>query len=169
MFAYRSHNPAPQQNPCTSWPGLIEGYLAELAAAGRPPSTRRLRADQLRHLARGLGLAPHQVTRNTLLGWFAAQRWATETRRGYRGAARGFFGWAHRTGALAVDPAAELPAIRARQGVPRPVPDTAYQAALEHAPPRVALMLRLAAEAGLRRAEIAAIHTSDLTHNTDGY
>ena len=120
MFAYRSHNPAPQQNPCTSWSGLIEGYLAELAAAGRPPSTRRLRADQLRHLARGLGLAPHQVTRNTLLGWFAAQRWATETRRGYRGAARGFFGWAHRTGALAVDPAAELPAIRARQGVPRP-------------------------------------------------
>jgi hypothetical protein len=49
------------------------------------------------------------------------------------------------------------------------VPDTAYAAALEHAPPRVVLMLRLAAEAGLRRAEIAAIHADDLTHDGDGY
>jgi len=167
MFAYHPRDHGPQQ--ISSWSSLIEDYLAELAAAGRPASTRRLRADQLTHLARGLGLAPHLVTRTTLLGWFAAQRWATETRRGYRGAARGFFGWAQRTGRLAVDPAAELPAIRARQGVPRPVPDTAYAAALEHAPPRVVLMLRLAAEAGLRRAEIARIHAGDLSRDGDGY
>jgi len=33
----------------------------------------------------------------------------------------------------------------------------------------VVLMLRLAAEAGLRRAEIARIHAGDLTHDGDGY
>ena len=49
------------------------------------------------------------------------------------------------------------------------MPDTVYEAALEHASPRVVLMLRLAAEAGLRRAEIAAIHAGDLTHDGDGY
>ena len=36
------------------------------------------------------------------------------------------------------------------------------------APPRVVLMLRLAAEAGLRRGEIARIHSTDLAGEQQG-
>lgn len=46
--------------------------------------------------------------------------------------------------------------------MPRPAPDAAWLWALEHARPRVELMLRLAAEAGLRRAEVAQVHDDDL-------
>lgn len=37
------------------------------------------------------------------------------------------------------------------------------------AEPRVMIMLRLAAEAGLRRAEVARVHTRDLLDGIDGY
>ena len=36
MFAYHHRDHGPQQ--ISSWSSLIEGYLAELAAAGRPAS-----------------------------------------------------------------------------------------------------------------------------------
>ena len=53
--------------------------------------------------------------------------------------------------------------MRAAAPSPRPAPDSAWSAALAIADPRVRLMLRLAAEAGLRRAEIARVHRRDLT------
>ena len=86
-----------------------------------------------------------------------------ETRRSHRNTAVSFFGWAHRGGHLPTDPAADLPVMRAATPAPRPAPDSAWSAALATADPRVRLMLRLAAEAGLRRAEIARVYRRDLT------
>jgi integrase len=58
-----------------------------------------------------------------------------------------------------------MPSVRVPAGVPRPAPEQVVSAALaaaEHEP-RERLMLALAAFAGLRRAEIARVHTRDVT------
>lgn len=54
-----------------------------------------------------------------------------------------------------------LPVMRQPKAAPRPAPDDAWSAALAAADSRTTPMLRLAAEAGLRRAEVAQVHTSD--------
>jgi integrase len=93
---------------------------------------------------------------------FAAQDWAPSTRRSYRSAVRGFFGWAHDAGLVDGDPAVRLPVVAVPPGVPRPVPEHVYAAALARADARVGLMLRCAAQAGLRRGEIAQLHSRDV-------
>lgn len=55
-----------------------------------------------------------------------------------------------------------LPRIGADVPAPRPAPSDIYKAALDKAEPRVALMLRLGAELGLRRGEIARLHVGDI-------
>ena len=62
----------------------------------------------------------------------------------------------------------ELPKIREHRGAARPAPETVWRPAVIAAPPRVALMLRLAAQAGLRRGEIARVHGRDLLDGVDG-
>jgi integrase len=108
------------------------------------------------------------VTEAQILAWFGRQEWSVETRRSYRNTAVSFFGWAYRAGHLPADPGVDLPVMRAATPSPRPAPDSAWSAALTIADPRVRLMLRLAAEAGLRRAEIARVHRRDLTRGPAG-
>lgn len=153
----------------SEWSTLIDGYLVTLAAAGRSPATNALRSDQLHNFARAMGRTPADVTGDDLLSWFAMMPWQAETRRSYRAAIRGFFTWAYRQGHTSTDLGQVLPVMRQHISPPRPTPDTAYQTALAKADERTALMLRLAAEAGLRRGEIAAIHSSDLIHALGGY
>jgi hypothetical protein len=81
-------------------------------------------------------------------------QWSMEYRRGIRNTAVSFFGWAHRSGQLTSNPAADFLAFKAATPAPRPAPDAAWVAGTRAADDRVLLMLRLA-EAGLRRAEIA--------------
>lgn len=63
----------------------------------------------------------------------------------------------------------DLPRVRRGMGTPRPAPDAAYAAALASAGPRERLMMRLAAEAGLRRGEISRVHVDDLMQDFDGW
>lgn len=160
--------PAPRPLP-PAWAGLVEGYLEAEAGAGRSRTTLSTRRGALSQLARDLRCAPAQVTEATLLRWLGHPDWSTETRRSRRNTAVSFFRWAHRAGHLPANPAAELPVVRAAVPAPRPAPDAAWFAALAAADARVRLMLRLAAEAGLRRAEIARLHTRDLVEGFDGW
>lgn len=119
-------------------------------------------------MARGLRCDPERATTAGILAWFGRQSWSVETRRSHRNTAVSFFGWAHRAGHLPTNPAAELPVMRAAAPAPRPAPDAVWFGAIAAADPRVRLMLRLAAEAGLRRAEIARVHRRDLTRGSAG-
>lgn len=159
--------PAPLPLP-PAWAGLVDEYLAAEAGAGRSPATLATRRAHLAYMARGLRCAPARITTAGILAWFGRQTWSVETRRSYRNTAVSFFGWAHRAGHLPTDPAADLPVMRAAAPAPRPAPDAAWSAAIAGANPRVRLMLRLAAEAGLRRAEIARVHRRDLTRGPAG-
>jgi integrase/recombinase XerC len=152
-----------------AWAQPIEDYLLTLAAGGQRQNTVKVRRAHLTTMARGLGCRPEAVTGEVLVGWFGRQtHWAPETRKGYRFAARGFFSWAYRTGRVPVWVGDELQGVRVPKAVPRPASDDAWQAALTAADARSALMLRLAAEAGLRRAEVAQVHTRDLLDGPAG-
>lgn len=165
----RKTGPAPMPLP-SDWKPLVTRYVTALAAAGYPATTQATRTAHLRRIAYGVEVAPQSVTGDMLLGFFAKQdHWAQETRRGYRATAVSFFKWAHGDGVLATNPAADLPSIKPSPPTPRPVPERVYRAAKMEAGPRVMLMLVLAAELGLRRAEVAQVSTVDLTETYDGY
>lgn len=139
----------------------IPGYVTYLCAAGTKQSTIEVRLSYLRRLRRRhgslLSLASHQ-----LLEFLAEPSWAPETRRCARSSIRTYYSWAHRAGLIPTDPSAGLPRVRVPFAVPRPAPEEAFAAAIFAATPRVALMLALAWFAGLRRHEIAQIHTRDI-------
>lgn len=146
-----------------AWSWAIDDYLHVIAAGGQREATRTLRRHQLHYLARCLGCPPDEVTADMLVGWFGKHtHWSSEHRRSSRSAVRGFFSWAYKAGRVPNYLGDVLPRLPQPKPAPRPAPDDAWQAALAAADARTTLMLRLAAEAGLRRAEVAQVQTRDV-------
>lgn len=140
-----------------------------LRAGGRAETTIRTRRDHVERAGRALGGSPWDVTGEDLVAYVGSQVWARETRRSVRASLRGFYGWAAAGGFVAVDPALALPKVRPGEPRPRPAPEAAYRGALAGADPRCRLILRLAAETGLRRGEIARVAVEDLVEDLLGW
>jgi integrase len=153
----------------TEWTTAVEGFLAHERAGGKRTTTNGARRQHLQHLARRVTVGPWQVTTDSLMDYLAAQVWATETRRGRRTTFERFYAWGAYRGFIVVNPVTVTPKIRMDMGGPRPAPDKAYQTALIAARPREKLMLRLAAEVGMRRAEVAQVHSRDLMDDLVGH
>ncbi|MDV7099693.1 tyrosine-type recombinase/integrase [Gordonia amicalis] len=153
----------------TGWAKWIEDYRRYLRAGGRTAQTVDTRIKQLGTLARALDpIDPEEVTFDDLVDYLAENEdWKPETRRSVRGSVRAFFEWAVGDGRLADSPAARLPKVKPGRVEPRPAAEHVYADALIGADDRVRLMLRLGAELGMRRAEVACAHTQDLIR-TDG-
>lgn len=103
-----------------------------------------------------------------LVEWCAAQDWAQESRRGRQNTFRSFWAWGRSVGELR-NVAKHLPRVRASAGIARPAPDRVYMKAIMRSDVRTRLILRLAAECGLRRGEIAVIHSDDLVDDLVGW
>lgn len=73
------------------------------------------------------------------------------------------------TGRRADNPVDQLPRVREAYPRPRPCPDKWIVAALRKADAREAIMLRLAAECGMRRSEIAAVRGEDVAEGFHGW
>jgi integrase/recombinase XerC len=117
----------------------------------------------LKHLIDAYAPTPlHRLNTAQLLTYLGRDGWAPETRRSARNAVRSYFKWAEQSGLVRHNPALQLPAIRVPAGKPRPTPDQVLVDALAGAQPRERLLVMFAAYAGLRRAEIAKIHTCDI-------
>ena len=157
-----------KKQPPAQWRDEITGWLETLTAAGLSQDTINTRRCKIGHAARCLDMSPYDVTADDLVHWTASQSWTAETRKGYRNALRGFFGWMQSTGRRADNPAGALPKVRKPRPHPRPCPDGYIRDALFRATPAEALMLRLGAEAGLRLSEIAAVHSRDVLDGADG-
>lgn len=145
-----------------SWVMPLEQWGEWMCAADRPQTTRDLRTYQVRRFARDTGLEPWMVTLDDLVSWLGRQTWATSTKRSYRTALRCFYSWAHLTGRIGTNPAWLLPAIKIAIHPARPAPEAVLAAGLLAASDRVRLMVLLAAKEGLRRGEIARVHTDDV-------
>lgn len=158
----RQYGPRPDSMPA-EWEELLTAWKKYLRAGGAPETTIQTRNSQLKNLIKFLGtVAPGDVSLDDLIEWLISRDWSTEYRRSLRSTARGFFEWAELTGRIEGNPAKGIPAVRVSHSIPRPVTESAYQFALMVAQPRERLMLRLAAELGLRRAEVAAVHSRDV-------
>lgn len=153
-----------------AWVAEVDEFLAHQKAGGKPETTRRARRDHLYHLARRVEIAsPWDVTGDDLIAYANAQEWAKETRRSRRATFLAFWRWGVSTERVERVEAEALPRIAATAPRPRPAPDAVYRAALLRAPARETLMLRLAAEVGMRRSEVAQVHTRDLLDDLVGW
>lgn len=157
----------------TEWSTWIDGWTTALRAAGRAASTIASRRQVLAQLSRETTAAPQDVTTEDLLTWMGLEvwdedlgrlrpRWSQERRRAVRSTLVGFYRWAHGSGRVDVDPALALPLVRPADGLPRPAALEVYLDALDRADDQEKLMLMLACELGLRRAEVAQVHSRDV-------
>lgn len=150
------------------WSRAVGAWRAALVAGGRSQATVRLRTDHVARAGRALGGMPWTVTAGELVEYAASRSWATETRRSVGASLRGFYRWGSATGRCAVDPTLHLPAVSPAPVRARPAPEDVYRQALAVATPRVQLILRLAGEVGMRRGEIAQVHSRDLARDLFG-
>lgn len=152
------------------WATEIDRWSMALRAAGRSEQTIGLRTYHLRRLAAWAGpREPWTLTLDDLLTWTGSQQWSRETRRSYRSSLRSFWRWGVATDRVLRDVAASLPMIAPAKPNPRPAPPEAVVVALREADRRVWLMIRLANELGMRRGEVAQVHSRDVVRDLIGW
>ena len=100
--------------------------------------------------------------------WIAEHDWAPASHVKAVQALRGFYGWAFESGRIHDDPTSALQSGRVPRGKPNPCPEDTYAEALAKASGTDYWRIRLAGETGLRRAELAAVHSSDVRRLVNG-
>lgn len=151
------------------WRNSINGWTDTLKAAGLSAQTVKSRRYKMTHLAWLLMPAsPEDVTTEQLIGVFAERQWKPETRKAYRNTISSFFRWLRKSGRRADDPSLDVPRVKKPHAHPRPCPDRYIKAAMEKATEPELLMIRLGAECGLRRGEIARVHSDDVVPDSVG-
>jgi integrase len=152
------------------WEDAIDGYLAYTLGAGSSRETIKLRRHYLWLLACSCPhVGPWSTSVDELTAVLATPGWAPETRKSARASMRSFYRWGMDTGKTTTDPSRALPRVRVPLGSPRPAPRDVVAKALASANTRARTMLLLALLAGLRRAEIAAVHRSHVNHESGGW
>lgn len=151
------------------WRRSIEGWIDTLKAAGLSAQTIKSRRYKMAHLAALLmPSGPEDVTTEQIVQVFARQQWKPETRKAYRNTISSFFRWLHKSGRRSDDPSLDVPRVKKPHAHPRPCPDRYIAAAMEMATTSERLMIRLGAECGLRRGEIARVHSDDVVADNAG-
>jgi integrase/recombinase XerC len=140
--------------------GLAD-YIAWMRAADTSAGTIRTYTNYLHRLAEQL-TEPLTASVDDLARFLSCVRWSPATRKSARAAVRSFYGWACQTGRLDADPSRLLRPVKVSAGRPRPCPDEVLDRAFAKAANRERLMLMLGAYQGLRRAEIACVHSDDV-------
>lgn len=151
------------------WESAIADWLIWLTASGASLATRKVRRSHVRSFARSSATeSPAQVDYDTLIGFIGNPRHSQEHRRGLRNSLASFYRWAVVGGVVEVDVTADLPHVKAPAAAPRPATDEVWSQLCAADDERTRLMGRLAAEAGLRRAEVAQVHARDVIETGDG-
>jgi integrase/recombinase XerD len=145
---------------------LVADYLADLANAGRPATTRRAYASDLAAFTRYYAGPAGGVTAAVLRGFFATLDGLAPTTRARKQASlSSFLTWAYRQEAIAANPMTKLERVRLPDPKPRVVPRATVElvlAQVPHAQRRDRLLFRLLHETGLRIGEALAVHVEDL-------
>lgn len=155
----------PRTGPGPAWAGPIRDYDAYLRAIGRSTETRHTRTRALTLFGQDHPDGPATVTGEQIISYFAANpHWKPATRKSVRASLLSFYRWAMQFGVVDSNPAMVLPSFKVPAGVPRPVDDLVFADAMRTTVrDRDRLMILLAAHAGLRRSEIAALHSDNIT------
>lgn len=147
-----------------SWETYVTHWLEYLEASGYTEDTIRCRYYKISRLARLLNQPPEDITGQQLVELFAHQDWKRETRKGYSSTIRSFYSYMIEEEIIDVNPTVKLPKIRKEYAIPHPCPDYIIRGALARVRgnKEYEAMLRLGAECGLRRSEIAQVSSSDI-------
>jgi integrase/recombinase XerD len=145
---------------------LIPIHLMYLRAGGYAERTVVARERLLYHAHSCLPYGLDQADRNEIAAYLQNPAWSTWTRSTYWSHLYGYYVWAYEADELTCNPMVGLIRPPAGQCVPDPVSDEELARALWLSPDqpwRMAIML--AAYAGLRGSEIAAIRREDVSEN----
>ncbi len=152
------------------WRKSIEGWTDTLRAAGLSAQTIKSRRYKMVHLSKLLmPSGPKDVTTEQIVQAFARQQWKPETRKAYRNTISSFFRWLHKSGRRSDDPSLDVPRVKKPHAHPRPCPDRYIAVAMGMATAAEKLMIRLGVECGLRRGEIARVHSDDVVSDSAGH
>lgn len=143
-------------------------WTAWLRASGRSETTVRLREYHVRRYLNSVPMETGPLDLEWIVTYLGNPRWQAATRRSTRTSLRIWTTWLHRTGRIFSDPLSLIPPARASISVPRPCPDAVIRKALFTSDTRLHAMIYLAAEAGLRRGEIAVVARDDVIDELSG-
>jgi len=152
-----------------SWTDALTRYTLALRSGDYPNGTIYLRTYHLRRFAKAVGVDVEHVTREHVLIFLDTPQWASSYRRSFRVTLRAFFRWAKDERIVTRNPMKGIKAIAAPIGKPRPAPESAVKVAQTYSDRRVATMVRLGAQAGLRCCEICRVHRNDVVETHAGY
>lgn len=151
------------------WELAIVGFATYLRAANRSRQTIRLRTYWVTRFSNECRADdPLLVGPDVLLEWVGNDAWSAETRKSARASLVAFYHYLVETDRISElqNPARRLPKVTPARAVPRPAPDQVLRDALWQASDRDRLIIMHAAYAGMRRAEIAQVHSSDYRWDT---
>lgn len=143
-----------------SWDAAVGGYTTAMKAANRADTTVRLHRHYLAQLSRQHA-SPASVTLEDLRTLLAERSWGAEARKSARAVYRGFYRWAVGSGLLESSPAEGLEPISVPMSAPRPTPELLVGQLLRDDDERIRFMGLLAAQLGMRCAEISVVHERD--------
>lgn len=135
-------------------------FVSWLRAGGVAESTVKLRVHHVKRLTREVD--PLEATTEDVIAWLENPKWKPATRMAARASLRSFYRWATETGLVEADPTAKTRPVKVPARMVKEAPAEALLAALETVGERDRLAIMLAAYAGLRRAEIANLHSDDI-------
>lgn len=139
---------------------MVHEWLEWYAAGGASPGTIRIRRCHMLRLV--AVMEPLTATEADLAAFLASHvGLKPESRKSMQASLRSFYAWAASRGLIESNPSSGLRNVRTPPGVPRPIAQAALRQALADAGEEATLMLLLGAYAGLRRSEIARVHSDD--------
>lgn len=139
----------------------MASWLDWLTAGNLSPATIRNRRYTLASFAKGVDLTA--ATTDDVLAHLQALPGGAWSKAGHLAAIKSFYHWCHGTGACPTNPAAMVRSIKTHDRTHPRLSKGAIDRAILLAPnDQVRLALLLGAYAGLRRAEIAAFHSSNV-------
>lgn len=146
----------------------LDEYVTHLKARGLRPASISSYVGWVRRLHKWLRMPLETATTADLERWLAAHDWKPNTHSKAVQSVQYYNRWLLDTGRIAVDPSVSLRAARVPTAVPNPCPEELYESALEAASGSTYWRLRLGGDTGLRRAELAAVHSDDVSDLVTG-
>lgn len=164
MAMFTSH-----RQPPSSWTKLIDEWVLDMQARCLTDRTVESYWYRVTDFARSCEKPPRHVLPADVQSWLTRSNLDASTKAGRRASVNEFYKWAIRANRLKTNPVAALPPIkRPKKPAKQPAPESAVAAGVWAENPKARLMVRLDAEAGLRREEISKVKGSDVIESTHG-
>jgi integrase len=152
-----------------TWSDDLDAWGTAMRAAGKSEQTISLRRYHIDRMARETASAPWGLTADEVIGWLGSKTWGWATRRSVRSSLRAWWRWGVATGRTQTDVGASIDPVPVAPPTPRMADPGGVVVAMRESDARVLLMLRLAHGLGLRRGEVARVHTDDLVRDLTGW